>query len=170
MITTRSQKRMRDYFTDESSMNENGEDDESSHATEDAIAGKTQIRNLNPIIRSNCKLFSSNYIETSKNNDGSKNKKISIPKLLDGKYFTIVTMENNKVDVTCNTCGEQRKGDIRSTGNFMTHIRKDHDHLVNEVEQYKSKRGSTTDEEGNKRKRQKLIDDMLKGFTTEQVS
>lgn len=103
---------------------------------------------------------------------GAKTKKLSIPKLLDGKYFTIATMENTKVTVTCNICGELRRGNITSTGNFMGHIRKHHKHLEDEVEKYKIKQGAMGDDEseGNARKRQKLIDDMFKEFTPEQVN
>lgn len=67
-----------------------------------------------------------------------------MPKLLDGKYFTIVSHDQTKVEAKCKTCNQTRKGDTRSTGNFMEHIRTKHPELVKEVDDYR-KNKSTID-------------------------
>lgn len=65
-------------------------------------------------------------IESTNTSNAAKKRKSSMPKLLDGKYFTITKSENSKIEVTCNICGEVRRGEITSTGNFMNHIKKSH--------------------------------------------
>lgn len=103
--------------------------------------------------------------ESTNTSNVSKKRKSSIPKLLDGKYFSM--SENSKIVAICNACGKPRRGYITSTGNFMDHIKKDHPNLVDEIEQYK-KQGC--DDDGKTKQHQKLINDMFKGFTMDQVS
>lgn len=66
--------------------------------------------------------------------------RISHPKLLDGKYYEIINTHGTKVDAKCKTCGRVRKGDLRSTGNFMDHYRTQHPSMRDEVEQYRKQK------------------------------
>lgn len=61
----------------------------------------------------------------------------SLPKLLDGKYFEVIERNGNNVHTLCKICGIKRRGTVRSTGNFMDHIKKRHPTLIAEIEAYK---------------------------------
>lgn len=66
-------------------------------------------------------------------------------------------------------CNKIRKGDLRSTGNFMEHFRKSHKEIVHEVEQYR--KYANIDEKREKfRNRRNTVDDLLKKYTKEEVS
>lgn len=59
---------------------------------------------------------------------------------------------------------------MRSTGNFMEHIRKAHSEILHEIEIYR-KNGSGADDTNEKRQnKQKTIDEMMKRFSIEEVS
>lgn len=88
----------------------------------------------------------------------------SIPKLLDGRYFTIVKLENTKVEVICSICKRTRRGDLTSTGNFMDHIEKDHADFLDEVKRYR--KSSVV----SKKNTQKTLPQMMKKCTVEEVS
>lgn len=70
-----------------------------------------------------------------------KKQKTLLPRMLDGKFFEVLTGDwsssQPKIIAKCQTCGKTRKGDIRSTGNFMEHYRSCHPSLVQAVEKYK---------------------------------
>lgn len=70
----------------------------------------------------------------------AKKSKENIPRLLDGKYFTIVKSEGTRIEAACNLCGKLRKGDQRSTGNFFDHFKTSHPSLVKEVDEYRNKK------------------------------
>lgn len=91
---------------------------------------------------------------------------VSIPRLLDGKYFSITKREKFKVDAMCTICGRPRKGDIRSTGNFMDHFKNAHAHLVKEVEDYRRKNSVEIAVINDK---QKTLTSMIRPFRTEEV-
>lgn len=74
----------------------------------------------------------------------AKKRKTSTPRLLDGKYFEIVAQNDTKIEAKCMTCGKHRKGDIRSTGNFMDHYTTAHPTLINEVELHKKGKNDVT--------------------------
>lgn len=67
----------------------------------------------------------------------------SIPRILDGKYFQIVSRDKTSVEAKCTECQKQRKGDTKSTGNFMTHYVKEHPDLVKEIKLYKKQKNDT---------------------------
>lgn len=56
-----------------------------------------------------------------------------IPRLLQSNYFTIESNVDGKVAVKCLTCGEVRKGDVSSTGNFLSHLKRKHPTLMPNV-------------------------------------
>ena len=91
------------------------------------------------------------------------------PRLLDGKYFEISSLEDTKVVAICTICRESRKGHIDSTGNFMKHIKRSHSELEQEVKEHL--KCINTKDDGVQRKVQKTIEQTLtKKCTTEDVS
>lgn len=74
-------------------------------------------------------------------NPSKKNKRL--PRILDGKYFTISNedkdkdwFKDNKIEATCTICHELKKGNILSTGNFLSHYKLKHSDKLVEVKEY----------------------------------
>lgn len=61
-----------------------------------------------------------------------------IPKILDGKFYSIVSNDEstNKVEVKCVDCGELKRGFLSSTGNFKTHFARRHKSRFIELEEH----------------------------------
>lgn len=95
---------------------------------------------------------------------------ISIPKLLDGKYFQIVSRDGIQVKATCMQCGKMRSGQTKSTGNFMEHIRKDHPCLIDVIELYRQNTDMNVDEPQDRKRAHKTLPAMFKPFTYDDVS
>lgn len=63
-------------------------------------------------------------------------KKAKIPKIFDGKFFEIVSIDDQeRVEAKCMECLEIKKGNVKSTGNFKTHYKK-HTTRLAELESY----------------------------------
>lgn len=91
----------------------------------------------------------------------------TIPRLLDGKYFEIITsLEDSNVTARCVTCGKLRKGTLLSTGNFMKHINSCHPSIAPAVEIYR-KEGPTVSSNPS---RQPTITSAFPKLTTNVVS
>lgn len=58
------------------------------------------------------------------------------PKILDGTFYTIEQIDNGKIVARCAECGEQKKGNIFSTGNFINHYKSKHEPRVKELEDF----------------------------------
>lgn len=73
-----------------------------------------------------------------------KKSKPNLPRLLDGKYFKVLTQdfspESSSIEAKCQTCLKVRKGDYRSTGNFMEHYKSCHKELVDELNAYRKQK------------------------------
>lgn len=95
-----------------------------------------------------------------------KTKPDNVPRLLDGKYFTIIKQDGTRVEAECTICKKVRKGDVRSTGNFMEHLRKSHSEIVHEVAEHR--KAAKTDEKQGKFRN--TVDEMMNKFTLEEVS
>lgn len=93
-------------------------------------------------------------------------KKTTVPKLLDGKYFTIVNRQDFNITAKCAICGQERKGTVLSTGNFMDHIKKSHPELVDEVKHHR-KFGSEDEKENQD---VKSLHKTLSAFNQEEVN
>lgn len=48
---------------------------------------------------------------------------IRIPAILDGEYFTVIRVEDSNITVQCVQCQRHLNGNLRSTGNFLSHIK-----------------------------------------------
>lgn len=91
------------------------------------------------------------------------------PRILDGKYFEIIKLEEGKVEAICTDCKKVSRGDIDSTGNFMKHIKRHHPTLIAEVEAYKKQLDE--DKFTIQKKIQTTIEQtMMEKYTSEEVS
>ncbi|XP_050066382.1 uncharacterized protein LOC126555508 [Aphis gossypii] len=96
---------------------------------------------------------------------------LSIPLILDGKYFKIKKLpetENENIKAECVLCNDVKKqysGTLRSTSNFRIHIKRIHSNVLEEFENYiktavnerrSTKRNLTQDSNPNTPKQQKL--------------
>lgn len=102
--------------------------------------------------------------ETAEQQNPQKKRRLTkIPRLLQSNYFTIESNVNGKVIVKCLTCGEVRKGDISSTGNFLSHIKRKHPTLMPNVTAF------LNDESHGELKRQNTITAHLEPVSKEEV-
>lgn len=58
-----------------------------------------------------------------------------VPKILDGTFYTIESNNDGKIIAKCVECGEIKKGEIGSSGNFKSHY-KTHKSQFNRLEEY----------------------------------
>lgn len=73
------------------------------------------------------------YVTSVSEPPAKKEKKI--PKILDGKFYTITANNDGKIDAKCNECGEIKKGHLGSTGNFKSHYKK-HKNRIDDLDKY----------------------------------
>lgn len=48
---------------------------------------------------------------------------VRLPALLDGEYFAVTKVEDTNVTVRCQQCKKQLNGNLKSTGNFLSHVK-----------------------------------------------
>ncbi|XP_012169011.2 uncharacterized protein LOC100644070 [Bombus terrestris] len=58
---------------------------------------------------------------------------IRIPAILDGEYFTVIRVEDSNITVQCVQCQRHLNGNLRSTGNFLSHIKRLHPFMVDKI-------------------------------------
>lgn len=61
------------------------------------------------------------------------------PKVLDGTFFSIEKRDGDAVEATCSECQETKKGNVNSTGNFISHYKSKHAGRLNELKNYLKK-------------------------------
>lgn len=76
------------------------------------------------------------------------------PRILDGTFYSIVSNNDGKIEATCCECGDIRKGDISSTGNFKTHYKLTHPSKMKQLEDYLKKVELVQTEGGTKQLKQ----------------
>lgn len=114
-----------------------------NNADEEPARNTRNNRRIRDFLLTEDGLLDENAYEPPTKKKKSTNVTHSIPRLLDGKYFSIVRNDDSKITAKCMICGRSRKGDLKSTGNFMDHFTSCHPNLVNEVNTYKRQRKST---------------------------
>ncbi|KAL6260290.1 hypothetical protein P5V15_007822 [Pogonomyrmex californicus] len=67
---------------------------------------------------------------------------IRLPALLDGEYFTVTKVEDTNVTVRCQQCKKLLNGNLKSTGNFLSHIKRLHPTLMGKIRCKSSQRKS----------------------------
>lgn len=74
---------------------------------------------------------------------GKKAKKI--PKILDGKYFDVESIDTaGKLKAKCMTCNEIKSGKITSTGNYLKHYETRHELKFQELKIYTKSKDENT--------------------------
>ncbi|XP_014471709.1 PREDICTED: uncharacterized protein LOC106742878 [Dinoponera quadriceps] len=58
---------------------------------------------------------------------------IRLPAILDGEYFTVTKVEDSNVTVRCSQCQRHLNGNLKSTGNFLSHIKRVHPLLIDRI-------------------------------------
>lgn len=59
-----------------------------------------------------------------------------VPRALDGTFFEIVSNNESKIEAKCKLCLEIKKGNLKSTGNFINHYKSKHQNEYLELENY----------------------------------
>lgn len=78
-----------------------------------------------------------NYLEENNvRTTEAKRSKISVPRILDGKFFLILKNVDGKIEAMCTQCKESRKGQLTSSRNFKNHYRNKHASIVSVLEDY----------------------------------
>lgn len=63
-------------------------------------------------------------------------KKRSTPRILDGTFYQVESIDGDNVVAKCKECDQSRKGSLKSTGNFLSHFRSAHSERSEELEKY----------------------------------
>lgn len=58
------------------------------------------------------------------------------PKIFDGRFYVIEKLSEGNIEAVCKTCGEVRKGNEASTGNFISHYKIKHSELLKELKEH----------------------------------
>lgn len=74
----------------------------------------------------------------------------TIPRILDGTFYEIIKIENDQVEAQCQKCDVIRKGSIKSTGNFLSHFRAKHLHLMESLKTHIERKESINTTNGVK--------------------
>lgn len=72
---------------------------------------------------------------SSTSNEPAKKKRI--PKILDGKYFTVVRERGKNLDAVCMTCKKECSGSYNGTRNFADHYSRVHPEKYDELVSYR---------------------------------
>lgn len=98
------------------------------------------------------------------NSVGAKRSK-TIPRILDGTFFSIVSNNEGKIEAECTQCKEIRKGILSTTGNFKSHYRNKHSSMVSALESYLN--GQTIDQKSG---RQTTLTEFKSAMNPQKVS
>lgn len=88
-----------------------------------------------------------------------------MPRILDGQFFKVISNEEGKIQAKCNECNQIKKGNIQSTGNFISHYRSKHSASVRQLESYLAEKVVQT-----KNVEQPEISSMVKPVTQDEVN
>lgn len=58
---------------------------------------------------------------------------VRLPAILDGEFFTVIRVEDTNVTVRCLQCQKHLNGNLKSTGNFLSHIKRVHPFMVDKI-------------------------------------
>lgn len=128
-----------------------------------------QDKNLNRFYKNFCVILFSE--ESSPVVEPPPKKAKKIPKILDGKYYTIISNDEstNKVTATCVDCGELKKGCLSSTENFKSHFEKRHKARFKLLEEYLNAESNDITDNKNTKSAQPSIRDSLAPVPVEKV-
>ncbi|XP_057332247.1 uncharacterized protein LOC130672053 [Microplitis mediator] len=58
---------------------------------------------------------------------------IRLPAILDGEFFSVVRVDDTNVTVRCQQCHKLLNGNLKSTGNFLSHIKRVHPMIIEKI-------------------------------------
>ncbi|KAK0085184.1 hypothetical protein PV325_008872 [Microctonus aethiopoides] len=58
---------------------------------------------------------------------------VRLPAILDGDFFSVIRVDNSNVTVKCTHCLKLLNGNLKSTGNFLSHIKRVHPFLIERI-------------------------------------
>ncbi|CAD6241312.1 GSCOCG00002638001-RA-CDS [Cotesia congregata] len=58
---------------------------------------------------------------------------IRLPAILDGEFFSVVRVDDTNVTVRCQQCNKLLNGNLKSTGNFLSHIKRVHPTIIDKI-------------------------------------
>ncbi|XP_051168801.1 uncharacterized protein LOC127286420 [Leptopilina boulardi] len=58
---------------------------------------------------------------------------VRLPAILDGEFFSVIRLEDTNVTVRCLQCQKLLNGNLKSTGNFLSHIKRVHPFMVDKI-------------------------------------
>ncbi|XP_014204093.1 uncharacterized protein LOC106636261 [Copidosoma floridanum] len=58
---------------------------------------------------------------------------VRLPAILDGEFFSVVKLEDSNVTARCLQCNKLLNGNLKSTGNFLSHIKRVHPFLMEKI-------------------------------------
>lgn len=104
-------------------------------------------------------------------NSEPETKKLKRPsKVLDGTFFTIKTRDGDSIEAMCSHCNEIKKGNMYSTGNFITHYKSKHADRLDELKNYLKKSNTSDRPLKTKNDRQPSINESFASTSGDTVS
>ncbi|XP_034943344.1 uncharacterized protein [Chelonus insularis] len=58
---------------------------------------------------------------------------VRLPALLDGEFFCVVRIDDSNVTVRCLQCQKLLNGNLKSTGNFLSHLKRVHPMMIEKI-------------------------------------
>lgn len=92
-----------------------------------------------------------------------------VPKIFDGKFFTITKQSDEQIDAKCSACEEVKRGKISSTGNFLTHFKLKHTDQFDKLKEYLKKSHKETQLNESKDVKQPQIAEAFQNTSTNSV-
>ncbi|XP_076243623.1 uncharacterized protein LOC143184914 [Calliopsis andreniformis] len=65
---------------------------------------------------------------------------IRLPAILDGEFFSVIRVEDSNVTVRCLQCHKHLNGNLKSTGNFLSHIKRVHPLMMDKIKSKSNQR------------------------------
>lgn len=90
-------------------------------------------------------------------------------KILDGTFFTIIKTTGDAIEASCCECNELKKGNLYSTGNFISHYKSKHAARLDELKNYSKKTDKSDEQKNTKKDRQPSISESFQNTTGETV-
>ncbi|XP_048515184.1 uncharacterized protein LOC105684733 isoform X2 [Athalia rosae] len=69
---------------------------------------------------------------------------VRLPAILDGEFFTVIRVQETNVTVRCLQCQKLLNGNLKSTGNFLSHVKRVHPFLIEKIKTKSNQRKPAT--------------------------
>ncbi|XP_031784855.1 uncharacterized protein LOC100679061 isoform X3 [Nasonia vitripennis] len=65
---------------------------------------------------------------------------VRLPAILDGEFFSVMRLEDSNVTARCLQCHKLLNGNLKSTGNFLSHVKRVHPFLMEKIKSKSNQR------------------------------